>query len=119
MSSFINSLENLKPKSPNLYLKNPNHQKMILKFLYKMKKKAAEKSMMKSKSLFLDLPPDKMVLTPEEDDRWGLIGDYSENLEYDYSEGVFDYVVAEGTVFYPVFNPNPDEPGGWREYHKG
>ena len=56
-----------------------------------------------------DLPPDKMVLTPEEDDRWGLIGDYSENLEYDYSEGVFDYVVAEGTVFYPVFNPNPDE----------
>lgn len=56
-----------------------------------------------------DLPADETVLTPEEDDCWGLIGDYSEELEYDYSEGAFDYVVAEGTVFYPVFNPNPDE----------
>lgn len=56
-----------------------------------------------------DLPADEIVLTPEEDDRWGLIGEYSEELEYDYSEGVFDYVVAEGTVFYPVLNPNPDE----------
>ncbi|WP_303027605.1 hypothetical protein [Duncaniella muris] len=56
-----------------------------------------------------NLPADETVLTPEEDDCWGLIGDYSEELEYDYSEGAFDYVVAEGTVFYPVFNPNPDE----------
>lgn len=56
-----------------------------------------------------ELPADEIVLTPEEDDRWGLIGEYSEELEYDYSEGVFDYVVAEGTVFYPVLNPNPDE----------
>ena len=39
------------------------------------------------------------VLTPEEDDRWGLIGEYSEELEYDYSENARDYVVAEGTVF--------------------
>lgn len=56
-----------------------------------------------------DIPVDDTVLTPEEDDRWGLIGDYSEELEYDYSEGAFDYVVAEDTVFYPVLNPNPDE----------
>ena len=47
-------------------------------------------------------------MTPEEDDLWGLIGEYSEDLEYDFNEGVFDYVVAEGTVFYPVLNPNPD-----------
>lgn len=49
------------------------------------------------------------VLTPEDDDCWGLIGDYSEELEYDYSEDAHDYVVAEGTVFYPVLNPNPDK----------
>lgn len=57
----------------------------------------------------LELPDDDTVLTPEEDDRWGLIGEYSEELEYDCSEGVFDYVVADDTVFYPVLNPNPDK----------
>ena len=56
-----------------------------------------------------ELPVEEVVLTPEEDDRWGLIGEYSEDLEYDYSEDVRDYVVAEDTVFYPVLNPNPDE----------
>lgn len=56
-----------------------------------------------------ELPIDEPVLTPEEDDLWGLIGDYSEDLEYDYSEDVRDYVVAEGTVFYPILNPNPDQ----------
>lgn len=54
-------------------------------------------------------PVEEPVLTPEEDDRWGLIGEYSEELEYDYSENARDYVVAEGTVFYPVLNPNPDK----------
>lgn len=48
------------------------------------------------------------VLTPEEDDLWGLIGEYSDELEYDYSENARDYVVADGAVFYPVLNPNPD-----------
>ena len=48
------------------------------------------------------------VLTPDEDESWGLIGEYSKDYEYDSSEGVFDYVVAEGTVFYPVLNPNAD-----------
>lgn len=57
----------------------------------------------------LDVSEDpEMVLTPEEDDRWGLIGEYSDELEYDYSEGVRDYVVAERAVFYPIINPNPD-----------
>lgn len=48
------------------------------------------------------------MLTPEEDDVWGLIGEYSKDLEYDYSEGVYDYVVCEGSVFYPIMNPNAD-----------
>lgn len=56
-----------------------------------------------------DLGGEEIVLTPEEDDLWGLIGDYSDELEYDYSEDVRDYVVAEGTVFYPILNPNPDK----------
>lgn len=46
---------------------------------------------------------------PEEDEAWGKIGDYSQDWEYDYSEGVKDYVVAEGTVFYPIMNPNADK----------
>lgn len=57
-----------------------------------------------------EIPVEEEVLTPEEDDKWGLIGDYSEELEYDYSEGAYDYVVAENTVFYPILNPNPDKP---------
>lgn len=56
-----------------------------------------------------DIPIEEIVLTPEEDDRWGLIGEYSEDLEYDYSENAHDYVVAEDTVFYPILNPNPDK----------
>ena len=50
----------------------------------------------------------QIVLTPEEDDNWGLIGEYSEELEYNYTEGAFDYVVSDGCVFYPIMNPNPD-----------
>lgn len=56
-----------------------------------------------------DLAGEENVLTPEEDDLWGLIGDYSDELEYDYSDNVRDYVVADGTVFYPILNPNPDK----------
>lgn len=48
------------------------------------------------------------VLSPEEDDAWGMIGDYSETYKYNYSEGAYDYVVCDGYVFYPVMNPNPD-----------
>ena len=51
----------------------------------------------------------EVVITPEVDDKWGLIGDYSESFEYDYSENAHDYVVAENTVFKPVMNPNPDK----------
>lgn len=56
----------------------------------------------------VDTTTSEKVLTPEEDDDWGLIGDYSEELEYNYNEGAFDYVVADGGVFYPIMNPNPE-----------
>ena len=56
-----------------------------------------------------ELDDSEEILTPEDDDRWGLIGDYSDELEYEYSEDSHDYVVAEGTVFYPVMNPNADK----------
>lgn len=52
--------------------------------------------------------PSEDVLTPDEDDNWGLIGDYSEELEYDYSKEAHDYVVYDGAVFRPILNPNPD-----------
>lgn len=56
----------------------------------------------------LDESESDLVLTPEEDDNWGLIGEYSEELEYDYAEDAFDYVVFDGCVFYPIMNPNPE-----------
>lgn len=55
-----------------------------------------------------DTSTSDLVLTPEEDDNWGLIGEYSEELEYNYVEDSFDYVVADDTVFYPIMNPNPE-----------
>lgn len=45
---------------------------------------------------------------PEEDDAWGMIGEYSSELEYDWSDGVYDYVACEDAVFYPIMNPNAD-----------
>lgn len=47
------------------------------------------------------------VLTPETDDSWGQIGEYTPN--YNYSIGEHDYVVADGKVFEPLINPNAEE----------
>lgn len=47
------------------------------------------------------------VLTPETDDTWSLIGEYSENYEYTLDE--HDYVVYGGYVFEPKITPNADE----------
>lgn len=55
-----------------------------------------------------DLPSEEIPLTPEEDEKWGLIGEYSEELEYDYSEEARDYVVFDDSVYYPILNPNAD-----------
>ena len=47
------------------------------------------------------------VLTPEDDDTWALIGDYSS--QYNYTVGEHDYVVFDDSVFEPVINPNAEE----------
>lgn len=47
------------------------------------------------------------VLTPETDDTWSLIGEYT--TDYNYSVGEYDYVVKGDTVFEPLINPNADE----------
>lgn len=59
----------------------------------------------------VDPVPPEAVLTPEEDELWGLIGEYSEELEYSYGEeveGFRDYVVVEDKVYYAMLNPNAD-----------
>lgn len=48
------------------------------------------------------------LTNPADNDAWGLIGDYSTDYEYDYSDGSHDYVVYDGKVFVPVMNPNAD-----------
>lgn len=47
------------------------------------------------------------VITPDNDDTWGLIADYSP--KYNYSVGTNDYVVFDKHVFEPKFNPNADK----------
>lgn len=47
------------------------------------------------------------VLTPENDNTWSLIGDYS--IEYNYTVGEHDYVVKNNYVFEPLINPNADK----------
>lgn len=46
---------------------------------------------------------------PYESDNWGLIGDYDPELN-NYELSDTEYVVYDGYVFYPVANPNSDEP---------
>lgn len=45
-------------------------------------------------------------VAPDENINWALIADYSLDYEYEYEDGSYDYVVAEGCVFVPVMNPN-------------
>lgn len=49
------------------------------------------------------------LVNPMESDCWGLIGDYDNTIDtYEVSE--HEYVVYQGTVYYPVVNPNADAP---------
>lgn len=50
--------------------------------------------------------PNKPEPTPDIDDRWGLIADYTLDYEYNHLEGAHDYVVHNGKVYVPVLNPN-------------
>lgn len=47
------------------------------------------------------------VITPDNDDTWALIADYTS--DYEYSVGKNDYVVFDGKVFEPAMNPNADK----------
>lgn len=47
------------------------------------------------------------VLTPETDDSWAQIGDYTP--DYNYTLNEHDYVVAGEKVFEPLINPNAEE----------
>jgi len=49
------------------------------------------------------------LVNPMESDCWGLIGDYDDSIDtYELSE--HEYVVYDGNVYYPIVNPNADEP---------
>lgn len=47
------------------------------------------------------------VLTPETDDTWSQIGEYSQ--DYNYTVGKYDYVVKDNYIFEPLINPNADK----------
>lgn len=48
-----------------------------------------------------------LTVNPFLSDNWGMIGDYEEDYEYEFSE--HEYVVFDGRVFYPSMNVNADE----------
>lgn len=49
-----------------------------------------------------------LTVAPDENDNWGLIGEYSEDYEYSYGSDDYDYVVSDGKVYLPVVNPNAE-----------
>lgn len=69
------------------------HQVCVYKFLYYIKSEVKENDT-------------DEVLTPETDDTWSLIGEYT--IDYNYTIGEFDYVVKGNDVFEPLINPNAD-----------
>ncbi len=48
-----------------------------------------------------------LTINPELSDNWGLIGDYTPDYHYEFSE--HEYVVYGGRVFYPSMDPNADD----------
>lgn len=46
---------------------------------------------------------------PHESDDWGMIGEYSEDYEYDASDGSYDYTVNDNVVYRPIINPNAEK----------
>lgn len=47
-------------------------------------------------------------LNPNDSDNWGLIGEYDSELN-NYELTSTEFVVKNGTVFFPIVNPNSDE----------
>lgn len=57
----------------------------------------------------LSLDDIDLSINPHESENWGLIGSYDPLLNnYELSET--EYVEYEGSIYYPVMNPNCDEP---------
>lgn len=52
-------------------------------------------------------PNRNLVKNPMASDDWGMIGDYDPNYTYELSD--HEYVVYEGSVYYPIMNPNADD----------
>ena len=46
--------------------------------------------------------------TPENSDNWGMIGDYTANINYEFGDDSHDYVVFDDKVYKAVINPNAD-----------
>lgn len=59
-------------------------------------------------TLTKSLESTELVLSPEECESWGMIGNYTS--DYNYTIGNNDYVVCEGKVFEPIANVNADKP---------
>lgn len=55
-----------------------------------------------------EAPTMDLTLTPYESECWGLIGEYDEDYTYELTD--HEYVVFNGSVFYPTMNPNMDGP---------
>lgn len=49
-----------------------------------------------------------LTVNPEESDNWGLIGEYTPDYQYEFSD--HEYVVYGGLVYYPAMNVNADSP---------
>ena len=49
-----------------------------------------------------------ITANPHDSDNWGLIGEYTTNVNYEFGDDTYDYVVFSDTVFKAVINPNAD-----------
>ena len=48
-----------------------------------------------------------LTVNPNDSDNWGLIGEYTPDYDYEFSN--HEYVVYKGEVFYPAMNVNADK----------
>lgn len=48
------------------------------------------------------------TVDPLSSDNWGMIGDYTTSVNYEFGEESHDYVVHGGSVFKAIINPNAD-----------
>lgn len=46
---------------------------------------------------------------PNDSDCYGLIGEYTPDVEFQFGDDSTDYVVSDGSVYKAIINPNPDK----------